>query len=131
MLANSWRTILADDPTNARPIVSSLLKGRVTILPTTKHRWTMSGEGALTGLFQSAIFQSGPRPQRDSNPCFGLERSAQGLRQIAGFRPIANKVSKLRPVHPSPHITPNHRFHTVSGHKNGHSAGGVFCANPV
>jgi hypothetical protein len=67
-MANRWRTILADDPTNARPIVLSLLKGRVTITPTTKHRWTMSGEGTLTGSFQSAIFQSGWHPQRDSIP---------------------------------------------------------------
>jgi hypothetical protein len=29
VLAGSWRRILADDPMHARPIVSSLLKGRV------------------------------------------------------------------------------------------------------
>ena len=30
-MVTSWRRVLADDPTNARPIVAGLLKGRVTI----------------------------------------------------------------------------------------------------
>lgn len=55
-LAHEWRQVLARDPTNARPVVSRLLKGRVTITPKTKNRWTMSGEGTLRGLFQSEIF---------------------------------------------------------------------------
>jgi len=47
-LAGSWRRVFADDPTHARPIISSLLKGRVTIAPTaTKGRRTLSGEGML------------------------------------------------------------------------------------
>ena len=33
LIVGSWRQVLADDPTHARPIVSSLLKGRVTITP--------------------------------------------------------------------------------------------------
>ena len=33
-LAEDWRQVLADDPNNARPIVSALLIGRVTIKPT-------------------------------------------------------------------------------------------------
>ena len=57
MLASSWRQVLADDPTHARPIVSSLLKGRVTITPTeVRKRWTLSGEGSLVGLFERAVF---------------------------------------------------------------------------
>jgi hypothetical protein len=68
-IAGEWRHVLADDPTNARPIVSSLLKGRLTITPTTKNRWTMSGEGTLAELFRLEIFQSGWRPQRDTQIC--------------------------------------------------------------
>ena len=49
--------MLADDPTHARPIVSSLLKGRVTFTPTdVRKRWTLSGEGSLVGLFERAVF---------------------------------------------------------------------------
>jgi hypothetical protein len=56
-LAISWRQVLADDPTQARPIVSSLLKGRVTITPMdVRKRWTLSGEGSLVGLFERAVF---------------------------------------------------------------------------
>ena len=57
-LAGSWRQVLADDPTHARPIVSSLLKGRVTITPIemVRKRWTLTGEGSLVGLFERALF---------------------------------------------------------------------------
>ena len=80
-LATAWRRVLVDDPRNARPIVSSLLKGRVTIEPVAdaRKRWTLRGEGTLIGLFQAVIpgksFPLVWRPQRDSNPCFGLERA--------------------------------------------------------
>jgi site-specific DNA recombinase len=75
-LAGSWRRVLADDAGHARPIVAALLTGRVTITPTSiAKQWTLSGEGTLAGLFQRTIFPSGWRPQRDSNPCFGLERA--------------------------------------------------------
>jgi hypothetical protein len=37
--ADDWRRILADAPTNARPIVSSLLNGRVTLTPLSKPEW--------------------------------------------------------------------------------------------
>ena len=50
-LASSWRQVLADDPTHSRPIVSSLLKGRVTITPTdVRKRWRLAGEGSLVGF---------------------------------------------------------------------------------
>jgi hypothetical protein len=55
-LAGSWRHVLADDPTHARPIVSSLLKGRVTFTPMAAKRWTLRGEGTLCGLFSSETF---------------------------------------------------------------------------
>src|SRR5262245_48096150 len=50
-LASSWRTVLADDPTHARPIISSLLKGRVTFAPIAPNRWRLTGNGTLIGLF--------------------------------------------------------------------------------
>jgi hypothetical protein len=66
-LAQSWRRVLADDPTHARPIVSSLLRGRVTFTPgAERNRWTVSREGTLIGLFRGEIYPSGWRPQRDS-----------------------------------------------------------------
>jgi hypothetical protein len=65
-LAGSWRQMLADDPTHARPIISSLLKGRVIISPTAKRAWILKGEGTFAGLFQAAIFPEGWRPQRAS-----------------------------------------------------------------
>jgi hypothetical protein len=67
-LAASWRQVLVNDPTHARPIVSSLLRRRVTIAPTpTKGQWVLTGEGHLIGLFERTVFPSGWRPQRDSD----------------------------------------------------------------
>ena len=68
-LAGSWRRVLADDPIHARPIISTLLKGRVTFTPMPElKRWEMRGEAALTGLFNREIFHSVWRPQRDQSP---------------------------------------------------------------
>jgi site-specific DNA recombinase len=76
-LSQSWRQVLADDPANARPIVSSLLKGRVTLTPAAPRQWTVSGEGSLVGLFDRLTkLQEVWRPHRDSNPGFSLERAA-------------------------------------------------------
>jgi hypothetical protein len=78
-LAGSWRQLLADDPMNARPIVSSLLRGRVTFTPTdAPKRWTVRGEGTLSGLFSGEIFPSMWRPQCQAvgtTSCLGFERS--------------------------------------------------------
>jgi site-specific DNA recombinase len=52
-LAADWRHVLADDPGNARPIVSSLLIGRVTFTPLEQRdRWQVTGEGTIAGLFR-------------------------------------------------------------------------------
>jgi hypothetical protein len=51
-LAGDWRRVLVDDPTNARPIVLSLLIGRVTFTALDeRHRWRVTGEGTSSGLF--------------------------------------------------------------------------------
>ena len=66
-LARDWRKVLATDPNNARPIVSALLDGRVTITPTgTPKQWELQGRGTLNGLFSGQIFPSDWRPHRDS-----------------------------------------------------------------
>ena len=67
-LAGSWRHVLLEDPDNARPIVTSLLVGRVTIAPTTNPReWQMRGEGTLAGLFERT-FPLGWRPRAEAHP---------------------------------------------------------------
>jgi hypothetical protein len=82
-MAGDWRRILADDPTNARPVVSALLNGRVIITPTSRSKeWTLSGEGTLVGLFARAIvptiYPSVVRPQAD--PWKGAGTNSEGLR---------------------------------------------------
>jgi site-specific DNA recombinase len=72
-LASSWSYVLADDPTHARPIVSALLIGRVTITPfeaPVKSRWIMRGEGTLKGLFGLAIFPRGIASPTGFEPVF-------------------------------------------------------------
>jgi len=60
------RRVLADDPMNTRPILSSLLVGRVTFAPLVERdRWKLSGTGTLSGLFTKELRGSGSRPQRD------------------------------------------------------------------
>ena len=69
-LAGQWRQVLANDPLHSRPIVSSLLKGRVVITPGhDKKRWTLSGEGTFAGLFQGGSFPVGlASPTRMTTP---------------------------------------------------------------
>ena len=67
-LARSWRQVLAEDPDHWRPIVSSLLIGRVTITPAANSRqWELRGEGTFAGLFSKTIFPSGWCARQDSN----------------------------------------------------------------
>jgi site-specific DNA recombinase len=69
-LAQSWRRVLADDPTHARPIVSSLLKGRVTFTPTAKVGWWEArGHASLEGLF-TRVFASGMASPTGFEPVF-------------------------------------------------------------
>jgi hypothetical protein len=59
--------VLADDPTHARPIVASLLKGRVIFAPLEPSRWRVCGEGSLIGLFSREVAGRGnvPNGKRD------------------------------------------------------------------
>ena len=62
-LSADWRRVLADDPMHARPIVSSLLKGRVTFTPQAPRRWRLNGEGTLIGLFSREMTGRGLVPK--------------------------------------------------------------------
>ena len=67
VLSSSWRRVLADDPTHARPIVSSLLKGRVTFMPLDAPKtWELRGVGTLAEVFQRVLVQGVIRPQRET-----------------------------------------------------------------
>jgi hypothetical protein len=57
--AASSHRALADDPMNARAIVSSLLKGRVTFAPLEKRSWELRGTGTLGGLFVHQLLSVG------------------------------------------------------------------------
>jgi site-specific DNA recombinase len=68
-LAHSWRRVLAEDSTNARPIVSSLLLGRITYTPLEDGRWKLTGEATLSGLF-SRVFSVGVASPTGFEPVF-------------------------------------------------------------
>ena len=50
-MANEWRHVLVGEPVHARPILRSLLDGRVTITPTMPKVWELRGQGTLAGFF--------------------------------------------------------------------------------
>jgi hypothetical protein len=55
-LASSRRQALANDPTNARLIVSALLNGRATYRPSTERQaWELRGQGSIAGLFYAGL----------------------------------------------------------------------------
>ncbi len=59
-LASSWRQVLVAGATHARPIVTALLKGRVTITPMRRSgvAGSLRGEGSLGGLFAESDFST-------------------------------------------------------------------------
>jgi len=68
-LAHHWRELLTEeDPQHTRPIIASLLEGRVTITPKRKYEWELSGRGTLFGLFAFSIHQQGARHPLASHP---------------------------------------------------------------
>ena len=75
-LAGRRCQVLVQERSEARPVVSALLTGRVRFRPVERRRWEMKGTGTLAGLFTREIFPSVWRPHRDSNPGFSLERAA-------------------------------------------------------
>ena len=60
-LARSWRQVLVAGAQHARPIVTALLVGRVTITPAldAARTWILRGEGTLRGLFERVILPVG------------------------------------------------------------------------
>ena len=71
-LASSWRQVLVAGATHARPIVTALLKGRVSIAPheTKRHHWILRGEGSLRGLFERVILPLGVASPTGFEPVF-------------------------------------------------------------
>jgi hypothetical protein len=61
-LANGWRQVLREEPEHARPILSTLLVGRVTFTPTARRAWKLEGKGTLCGLFQDKLSVGGSSP---------------------------------------------------------------------
>ena len=58
-LAEEWRSVLAHDSENARPVVLRLLEGRVAFEPLADGRWRMTGRGTLAGLFTAELTPGG------------------------------------------------------------------------
>ncbi len=85
-LAGSWRRVTADDPWHPRPIVSSLLVGRVSFTPAEEPKpWMVKGEGMVAELFTSAVVPVGvASPVSASwNRLRGWLRGMDGLRKAA------------------------------------------------
>lgn len=82
--ARAWRTLL-EGVDEARPLVSSLLVGRVTFTPLTKRRsWDLRGEGSVAGLFQKIVSAGMASPICASwNQLRGWLRTVDGLRRAA------------------------------------------------
>ena len=70
-LASAWHQVLADDPINARPIVSKLLASRVTFTPLDQRgHWEMRGQGTIAGLFGGTIVPRGMASPTGFEPVF-------------------------------------------------------------
>ncbi len=67
-----WRGLLARRIPQARQIVKTLLCGHLTFTPTPDRGWEFTGLGSFSKFLPLQVRW---RPQRDSNPCFGLERA--------------------------------------------------------
>jgi len=59
---NGVRQILREEPEHARPIIETLLVGRVTFTPTGRRSWKLEGTGTLCGLFQNNLSAGGTSP---------------------------------------------------------------------
>ena len=73
--SEEWKALLRKHAPIARQMVRKLVEGRIVFTPdreTGRYRFTLPG---TMGNFSGLVHHSGWRPQRDSNPCFGLERA--------------------------------------------------------
>lgn len=61
-LAKEWRQVLIDGGEHARPIVSALLRGRVTFKPLAKSQYELRGSGSYAGLFTKVFSIGGTSP---------------------------------------------------------------------
>ena len=76
---HDWRGLLAEDVSAARPVLQRLLVGRLAFRPLKAGLHTpceFRGMASIGGLLTGMVgVQNEWRPQRDSNPCFSLERA--------------------------------------------------------
>src|SRR5262249_52010068 len=71
-----WRTSAARSVAQGRQVLRKLLRGRVLMTPCEGGTVELSGQADYGKLFSGLVIsQQRWRPQRDSNPCFGLERA--------------------------------------------------------
>jgi hypothetical protein len=83
-LAGNWQRVLSNDVANARPIVTTLLRGRVTFTPMRSETkcWRMRGEATLGTLFSKTIVALG-MASPPGNTRFLLPEIRRSLRQVA------------------------------------------------
>jgi len=87
-LSDDWRRVLVGEPEHARPILTTLLDGRVTFTPTGRPKhWEMHGTGTLSGLFSREIFPLGmASPSTPSwNQIADFLDTMRKLREATGF----------------------------------------------
>ncbi len=70
-----WRAVLGRQAPISRQIVAKLLDGRIVFTPQEDRSWTYVGQASYGKILQGVVLPWRWRPQRDSNPCFGLERA--------------------------------------------------------
>ena len=74
--AKDWRALLRRQASISRQIVTKLLgDNRLVFTPQTDRSWQFTGLASIGKLLQRIVLPWVWRPQRDSNPCFGLERA--------------------------------------------------------
>jgi DNA invertase Pin-like site-specific DNA recombinase len=110
-LSQEWRRVLVEDPTHARPIVSTLLEGRVTFTPLPgAKRWQMTGVATLRGLLTSDFVQglaspTGFIPYRKATP--GRRGRANSGRRESWFESVWPRPHGRRSGLPDPPIAPS------------------------
>jgi hypothetical protein len=101
-----WRTSAARSVAQERQVLRKLLRGRGLMTPREDGKVELSGQADYGKLFSGILLspQQRWRPQRDSNPCFGLERAtswASGrwgrVRAIRRGRQTAPSVGVVEP----------------------------------
>jgi site-specific DNA recombinase len=86
-----WQGLLQRQPAETRQILRRLLVGRLVFTPKqdeTGRYYEFAGQGSISELISGVVLPKGWWPQRDSNPCFSLERAVSWASRRWG-RPTA------------------------------------------